>query len=180
LIEYGVQNLVLVEKNEKGITRSVICEVLYVHLRGRYGLSESSLFSDLAVFCETLEKTKKRKDIANMTGDFLKGIPQDEIPIAVNLILGRIFPQRNQRILNLSVASILEVLNELIKVSERDYHEAFLEARDFGEAVRILLEKGRLIQIEKRLTIKNIFHTFEEIAIGAVYKGQVKGQKNSY
>lgn len=38
LIEYGVQNLVLLEKNEKGITRSVICEVLYVHLRGRYGV----------------------------------------------------------------------------------------------------------------------------------------------
>lgn len=33
----GIQNLVLLEKREKDIRREVICEVLYVSLRGRYG-----------------------------------------------------------------------------------------------------------------------------------------------
>jgi protein-L-isoaspartate(D-aspartate) O-methyltransferase len=37
VIEQGVQNLVLLEKSEEGIKRKVICEVLYVHLRGAYG-----------------------------------------------------------------------------------------------------------------------------------------------
>lgn len=37
VIEQGVQNLVLLEKSEEGIKRRVICEVLYVHLRGAYG-----------------------------------------------------------------------------------------------------------------------------------------------
>jgi protein-L-isoaspartate(D-aspartate) O-methyltransferase len=37
VIERGVQNLVLLEKSEGGIKRRVICEVLYVHLRGAYG-----------------------------------------------------------------------------------------------------------------------------------------------
>ncbi len=35
--EQGVQNLVLLEKGERGITKQIICEVLYVPLRGRYG-----------------------------------------------------------------------------------------------------------------------------------------------
>ncbi len=35
--EGGVQNLVLLEKHERGLTRAVICQVLYVPLRGRYG-----------------------------------------------------------------------------------------------------------------------------------------------
>jgi len=39
VIEDGIQNLVLIEKGEKGIRRKVICEVLYVSLRGRYGVS---------------------------------------------------------------------------------------------------------------------------------------------
>ena len=39
VIEYGVQNLFLIEKIEKGIRREVICEVLYVSLRGRYGVT---------------------------------------------------------------------------------------------------------------------------------------------
>jgi len=37
LLEYGIQNLVLLEKSEEGIRRKVICEVLYVPLRGKYG-----------------------------------------------------------------------------------------------------------------------------------------------
>ncbi len=37
VIEDGIQNLVLLEKSETHINRKVICQVLYVSLRGRYG-----------------------------------------------------------------------------------------------------------------------------------------------
>ncbi len=37
IAENGVQELVLFEKDKKGIRRMVICEVLYVPLRGTYG-----------------------------------------------------------------------------------------------------------------------------------------------
>ncbi|MBI4526773.1 MAG: protein-L-isoaspartate O-methyltransferase [Deltaproteobacteria bacterium] len=39
VIERGVQYLMLHEKREKGFTREVFCEVLYVSLRGKYGRS---------------------------------------------------------------------------------------------------------------------------------------------
>ncbi len=39
-IEKGIQNLVLLEKEEKGVRRKVICEVLYVFLKGKYGVRE--------------------------------------------------------------------------------------------------------------------------------------------
>ncbi len=35
--EHGVQNLILLETSEKRIIKKVICEVLYLPLRGRYG-----------------------------------------------------------------------------------------------------------------------------------------------
>ena len=38
-LEQGVQNLVLYEKCERGFTREVLCQVLYVSLRGKYGRS---------------------------------------------------------------------------------------------------------------------------------------------
>ncbi len=38
ITEYGVQNLVLFEKEENEVIRKVICEVLYVFLRGKYGV----------------------------------------------------------------------------------------------------------------------------------------------
>jgi len=37
--ERGVQDLVLFEKSERGINRRTICEVLYVPLKGRYGVN---------------------------------------------------------------------------------------------------------------------------------------------
>jgi protein-L-isoaspartate(D-aspartate) O-methyltransferase len=36
-IENWIQNLVLLEKEEKGVRRRIICEVLYVLLQGKYG-----------------------------------------------------------------------------------------------------------------------------------------------
>jgi protein-L-isoaspartate(D-aspartate) O-methyltransferase len=35
--EQGVQNLTLLSKSECGMSRRVICEVLYIPLRGQYG-----------------------------------------------------------------------------------------------------------------------------------------------
>lgn len=40
VIEHGIQNIILLEKSEKRIIRKVICEVLYIPLRGKYGVSE--------------------------------------------------------------------------------------------------------------------------------------------
>jgi hypothetical protein len=34
------QNLVLLENSEKRIIKKIICEVLYIPLRGRFGVSE--------------------------------------------------------------------------------------------------------------------------------------------
>lgn len=35
--KYGTQYLILLEKNDEGFRKEVVCEVLYVSLRGRYG-----------------------------------------------------------------------------------------------------------------------------------------------
>ena len=119
-----------------------------------------SLFSEIATLCESLEKTKKRKDIAKMVGNFLTGITKAEIPEAVNLILGR----AAYRPLDLSGAAVTEVLNEIVRVNERDYRESFSEALDFGEAVKNLFERSKFTPAGERLTIDEVSHIFEEIA----------------
>jgi protein-L-isoaspartate(D-aspartate) O-methyltransferase len=42
VIEHGIQNLVLLEKGEKGLEMEFICEVLYVSFRGIYGVDDPS------------------------------------------------------------------------------------------------------------------------------------------
>ncbi len=43
VIEEGIQNLVLLVKKEQGMVRTVICQVLYVHLRGVFGAPDEEL-----------------------------------------------------------------------------------------------------------------------------------------
>jgi len=43
VIEEGIQNLVLLVKKEHGMERTVICQVLYVPLRGTYGVSDQKM-----------------------------------------------------------------------------------------------------------------------------------------
>jgi protein-L-isoaspartate(D-aspartate) O-methyltransferase len=42
VIEAGRQQLVVLERSAAGISRETVCEVLYVKLRGRYGVAEES------------------------------------------------------------------------------------------------------------------------------------------
>ena len=119
------------------------------------------LFSELADLCEALKKTKKRKKIALLLGSFLKGIPLDEVPMAVNLVLGKAFPKRA---LDVSGTSIIEILPDLVRMNEREYAGSFSEALDFGEAVRLLLEKSGFVHTGEKLTIKRVYLAFEEIA----------------
>ncbi len=120
-----------------------------------------TLFSELAALCEALEKTKKRKEIAHLAGGFLKGLPGDEVPPAVNLILGKAFPKRP---LEVSVASIIELLPGLVGSDIGNYNASFSEAPDFGEAIRDLFEKNISVPLGERLTIKEVSLAFEEIA----------------
>ncbi len=120
-----------------------------------------TLFSELAALCEALEKTRKRKEIARMVGGFLKRLPVDEVPLAVNLILGKAFPKRP---LDVSGASIIELLPDLIGSDMGVYNESVSEAVDFGEAIRVLFEKSGFVPSGAKLSIKSVARAFEEIA----------------
>jgi protein-L-isoaspartate O-methyltransferase len=39
VVKGGIQDLVLLEKSDRGVKERTICEVLYVSLRGRFGVA---------------------------------------------------------------------------------------------------------------------------------------------
>jgi DNA ligase-1 len=121
-------------------------------------------FLELALVCEEIEKTSKRKEIARMLGDFIRAVSRDEITMVVNLLLGRIFPEWDTRSLNVSVATVLKVIGRIAKLKEGDYNSVFSEAVDIGQAVKTLFERGGFATGQKRTTVTELFHIFEEIA----------------
>jgi DNA ligase-1 len=120
-------------------------------------------FSELAQLGEQLERTKKRGEMATLLASFLKGLAPAEIPPAVRMTIGQVFPEWDGRALNISWRAVMAVVDELIGVLPSGGAEA--EAVDGGELVRTLLEQGRREPpTPPPLTILDVFVTFTEIA----------------
>jgi len=124
---------------------------------------KTATFNELALLCENLERTKSRLELARMIGQFLEGLGPAEIPIAVLLILGRVFPEGDTRTLEVSGATLWRVIKEII--GEGDYEDVWEKAVDFGEAVKLLFQRqGKRSSPPQRLTIEEVYRVFEEIA----------------
>jgi DNA ligase-1 len=122
-------------------------------------------FARLAHLGQQLERTSKRRELATLLADFLVTLSPDEIPPAVRLIVGQVFPEWDGRTLNVSWKAVMKVVEELTDASPAVRDEASAQAVDGGEVVRLLLEQTRRQPPSPPpLTILEVFGTFETIA----------------
>jgi DNA ligase-1 len=69
-------------------------------------------FQAFAELCRALEETRKRNEkIEKLTG-FLRGLNQDEIRAAVRMISGRVFSDADERVLEVSGATLWKILRK--------------------------------------------------------------------
>jgi DNA ligase-1 len=124
-----------------------------------------TLFADLANLGEKLEGTKKRLELAALLAEFLRTLLPDEIPPAVRLIIGQVFPEWDERALNVSGKAVMAVVDGLIDASPALRNEVSAEAVDPGEAVRALMERARREPPKPPpLGLLEVFRTLEKIA----------------
>jgi DNA ligase-1 len=122
-------------------------------------------FARLAQLGQQLEGMSKRLQMTALVAGFLQGLAAEEIPAAVRLAIGQVFPEGDERSLNLNWRAVKAVVDELSEASGALEYEIFSQAVDGGEAVRTLLEQARRQPPEPpALTILEVFHTFEEMA----------------
>lgn len=98
-------------------------------------------YRELASLCEELERTSSRLRMAEMVARFLRALDPGEVVVAVNLLVGRVFPEGDSRSLGISFRSILKVLGGM-DLPQRGFDRANAEAVDGGDAVGIILEDG--------------------------------------
>jgi DNA ligase 1 len=122
-------------------------------------------FARLAELGERLEATSKRGELAALLAAFLHGLPPDEVPAAVRLVIGRVFPEWDERTLNVSWKALMGILDGLVEAGPDAREAASAGAVDGGQYVQRLLEAGRREPPARpALTIPEVFRTFEEIA----------------
>ncbi|MGQ9566137.1 MAG: ATP-dependent DNA ligase [Candidatus Bathyarchaeales archaeon] len=132
-------------------------------------MTRSTEFVTLAELCEKLETTKKRLAMVDYTSAFLQQLSAEEVEPAVSMLLGHAFPKWDQRVLEVSWATLSEILERLTDANWSVFREAFNKTGDVGAATKALLESSRIkkqatLFVEKPLTILNVRKTFEAIA----------------
>ena len=128
-------------------------------------------FAKLAHLGQQLERTSKRRDLTALLADFLRDLSPDEIPPAVRLTIGQVFPEWDGRTLNVCWKAAMAVVDGLIDAPPDVRDAVSAQAVDGGEAVRLLLERARRQPPKPPpLTILEVFDAFEKIA-GAAGRG---------
>jgi DNA ligase-1 len=124
-----------------------------------------STFTEFAELGEKLEATRARKTMAALVAEYLRGVPAGEIASAARMIIGRVFPERRGRPLNLSGAAVVRVVNQVVKTTPEQRGRIAGEAVDFGESVQMMLERGTRLQADASpLTAQEVWQAFQGIA----------------
>ncbi len=125
-------------------------------------------FRSLAELCEKLESTKKRKAMVDWVASFILQLETQEVEPAISMLTGRAFPRWDQRVLEVSWATVSTIIRKITDADDSVFSRAFSKTGDVGDAVKFVLEEGKVrrqaMLFQKQLTILEVRHTFETIA----------------
>jgi len=138
-------------------------------------------FRALAELCEELESTSKRNFMVDLVASFLRRLRVDEVEPATSMILGRAFPRWDQKTLEVSWATLSDVIKRLTNVDWKSFTEAFGKTGDLGSATRTVFEASRIRRqatlFESPLTILEARSSFETIAEIAGYGSRERKER---
>ncbi|NWF86995.1 ATP-dependent DNA ligase [Candidatus Bathyarchaeota archaeon] len=130
-------------------------------------------FKALAELCEKLGATRKRLLMIDMVADFLKNLEAQEVEPAVSMILGRAFPKWSQQTLEVSWATLSDIIKRITGIDWKVFLDAFGKTGDVGSATKTVFEEAKVKRqvtlFERTLTIAEVRRSLEAIAetIGA-------------
>jgi len=99
-----------------------------------------TLFRTLAELGEKLESTTKRKDMVKWVASFILQLETEEIEPATSMLMGRAFPKWDQRVLEISWATLSMVLRKITNADNDTFSKAFSKTGDVGDVKNVELE----------------------------------------
>ena len=121
------------------------------------------LFMEFSRCCEKLEATAGRLDMIDIISNELPGLTDEELPVFVRFVMGRVFPDWSPKKLDIGPNLLYESIGYVVGLKKEKVIEKINQTGDIGKAVEDLLsDKTHLSQ--QML----IFH--EELDIISVYR----------
>ncbi|ASJ10562.1 DNA ligase [Thermococcus sp. P6] len=122
-------------------------------------------YSELSNLYTRLEKTTLKTLKTRLVADFLKRTPDELLDVVPYLILGKVFPDWDERELGIGEKLLLKAVSMATGVPERELEGAIRNTGDLGESVALALKRKRQKSFfSQPLTIKRVYETFVKIA----------------
>ncbi|ASJ15056.1 ATP-dependent DNA ligase [Thermococcus radiotolerans] len=122
-------------------------------------------YAELADLYRRLEKTTLKTLKTKFVSDFLKKAPDELLDIIPYLILGKVFPDWDERELGVGEKLLIKAVSMATGVPEREIENSVRDTGDLGESVALALEKKKQKSFfSQPLTIKRVYNTFVKIA----------------
>ncbi len=122
-------------------------------------------YSELSELYRGLEKTTLKTLKTRLVGDFLKKTPGDLIEVVPYLILGKVFPDWDERELGVGEKLLIDAVAMATGVPEREIENSIKDTGDLGESVALALKRRKQKSFfSQPLTIKRVYDTFVKIA----------------
>jgi len=138
-------------------------------------------FKALAELCEKLGATSKRLLMIDLVADFLKKLGTQEVEPAVSMILGRPFPKWSQRTLEVSWATLSDIIKRITGVEWNVFMGAFGKTGDVGSATKTVFEESKMKRqaslFERILTIAEVRHSLEATAEATGYGSRERKER---
>jgi DNA ligase-1 len=122
-------------------------------------------YAELTDLYRRLEKTTLKTLKTRFVSDFLRKAPDELLEIIPYLILGKVFPDSDERELGVGEKLLIKAVSMATGVPEREIENSVRDTGDLGESVALALKKKRQKSFfSQPLTIKRVYDTFVKIA----------------
>jgi len=123
------------------------------------------LFMDFSRCCERLEGTSGRLDMIDIIAAELPGLTDEELPVFVRFIMGRIFADWSSRKLGIGPNLLYEAAGAVAGISKEKVIEKINSTGDVGQAVEELLAvKSQMTFFHEELDLVHVYTSLIEIA----------------
>ena len=122
-------------------------------------------YGELAKLYKNLEKTSLKTLKTRLVAEFLKSTPEDLLQIVPYLILGKVFPDWDERELGVGEKLLLRAVSMATGVDPSNIEDSVKETGDLGESVALAVKHRKQRSFfSQPLTIKRVYETFVKVA----------------
>lgn len=121
-------------------------------------------YLNLTGIYESINSTSKRLEKTNIIANLLKFSSKEDIPYLIPLLLGKIFPEWEEKKIGVSSQIVIKTLSKITSISKEKIEKEWSRTGDLGEvAFNIIKENKQRTLHRTKLTIKKVLENIQSL-----------------